>query len=390
MDRGIDVMSHGGAPPTNGHGPAEQETMLHLRIALAAPPMETVPPTRYGGTERIVAVLAAELARRGHSVTLIAAGDSQLDCEVIPIVPKALWPAGYHGDVSAYMLLAAERTLQEAHRFDIVHSHLEQFGLPVSRHAPVPVVSTLHGRLDWPGTPELLEAYADAPLVAISASQRRWSPDSNWVATIHHGLPLEAMPWSAEHGDYLVLVGRLSPEKGVAEAVELARVTGLPLKIAAKDVEPAEQEIYRRVIEPALGTGLVEFLGPLGPAERDPLIAGALATLMLGAWPEPFGLVAIESLGCGTPVIARRAGAHIETIEHGVDGYLVDDLLEARLAVTQIERLDRAQIRGRAVERFSVDRMVDQYEAVYRDLVAAERPEARAPTLRPLVTAASS
>jgi glycosyltransferase involved in cell wall biosynthesis len=236
------------------------------------------------------------------------------------------------------------------------------------------VVTTFHARLDLPGIYESVRAFGDAPLVAISESQRRWHPEANWVATIPHGLPLRHMPFSDRIGEYLTVVGRASPDKGIAEAIEVARAAGVPLRIAAKALDPAEREYVARHITPALGDG-VEFLGELGPTERDPLMAGALATLMLGAWPEPFGLVAIESLATGTPVIARRAGALPEIVEHGIDGFLVDDLREARLAVRLASGLDRTRIRERAIARFDVERMVTAYERLYRTLISGRGAE---------------
>lgn len=349
-----------------------------LRIALLVGPMVPVPPIAYGGTERVVAALASELSRRGHEVTVFASGDSRVDAALEPIAPRSLWRDGYRGDVSAHMLAAVARCWSQAARFDIVHSHVEAFGFPFARHAPVPVLSTLHGRLDAAGIPELLEEFADIPLVAISESQRRWAPEANWVGVVHNGLPLGAMPFGAEPDGYLLLVGRIAPEKGVAEAIELARHARLPLKIAAKVHDPAEQQLFDELVAPAVREGIVEFLGELPPSARDPLFAGATATLMLGAWPEPFGLVAIESLASGTPVIARRAGALPEIVSHGVDGYLVDDLPEAELAVKRVERLDRRAIRQRALRRFSAERMADQYEAIYQRLVrerAGDRDE---------------
>lgn len=344
-----------------------------MRIGLLAPPMIPIPPPAYAGTERIVAVIAEELDRRGHDVTLLASGDSRSPGKLIPIVEESLWKQNQEGGMPWYQLAAAV-AWREQSRFDIIHSHIEGAGFLMARYGDVPILSTMHGRLDVDGMPELLGEFSDVPLVAISESQRRWFPEANWVATVHHGLPLASMPFSEVPGDYLMLVGRITPEKGVAEAIELSRLTGLPLRIAAKVANPLEEEYFREVVEPALGDNGIEFVGEVGPAERDPLLAGALATLMLGAWPEPFGLVAIESLGTGTPVIARRAGALTETIEHGVDGFLVDDVAEAALAVEKVRDLDRAAIRERALERFSASRMVDEYEAIYRQLVAEGRP----------------
>jgi glycosyltransferase involved in cell wall biosynthesis len=259
---------------------------------------------------------------------------------------------------------------RESERFDIVHSHLENHTFLLARYAPVPVVTTLHGRLDTAGMPELLDEFRDVPLIAISDSQRRWHPEQRWMATIHHGLPLETMPFSDQPGDYLAFVGRVAPEKGIEDAIELARRSGLVLRVAAKVYNDEEKEHFAEVVEPAIAEGVVEFLGEVGPKERDPLYAGARATIMLGAWPEPFGLVAIESLATGTPVIARRAGALTETIEHGVTGFFIDDVTEGAMALQQLTELDRRAIRARALARFSPARMADEYEAVYRELIA--------------------
>jgi glycosyltransferase involved in cell wall biosynthesis len=331
--------------------------------------MLPVPPPSYAGTERVIATLGAELHRRGHHVALVAAGDSEVPYELIKTVDSSLWKTGYDGDVASYMQYTAAIAWDAAPRFDIVHSHLENHTFLLSRYAPVPVVTTLHGRLDTAGMPELLETFRDVPLVAISESQRRWHTEQHWVGTIHHGLPLEAMPFKKEHGDYLAFVGRATPEKGLVEAIELAQQVKMQLRIAAKVHDPHEKAYFRKVIQPAIDDGTVEFLGELGPADRDPLYAGARATVMLGGWPEPFGLVAIESMATGTPVIARRAGALTETIDHGETGFLVDDVSEAALAFERVEELDRKRIRANTLQRFSPARMTDQYEEVYRRVI---------------------
>ena len=231
----------------------------------------------------------------------------------------------------------------------------------------------MHGRLDLAGIPELLVSHPDVPLVAISDSQRRFFPDQRWIATIHHGLPLAGMPFQPEPGDYLVFVGRITAEKGIREAIELSRESGVRLKIAAKVHLDSERAHFEEVVQPAIDAGDVDFLGELGPDERDPLYAGALATVMLGGWPEPFGLVAIESMATGTPVIARRAGALVETITHGESGFIVDDVAEAALAVGRVSELDRTAIREQALRRFSPERMADEYEAAYRQVIAERR-----------------
>jgi glycosyltransferase involved in cell wall biosynthesis len=347
-----------------------------LRILLVAPPMVPVPPPTYAGTERVVAALGDELHVRGHAVTLVGAGDSDVPYELIPTVEQSLWSSGYQGDVASYMQHTIEIAWREAHRFDIVHAHMENHSFVFAEHCETPVITTLHGRLDAPGLPELLGVHGRTPLVAISDSQRRWFPDQNWVATIHHGLPLESMPFSSEPGDYLAFVGRITPEKGISDAIELADRSGIRLRIAAKVLSASEHAHFDEVVQPAIDANQIDFIGEVGPRERDPLFAGALATVMLGAWPEPFGLVAIESMATGTPVIARRAGALTETIEHGVDGFIVDDVDEAVLAVEKVADLDRHLIRERALERFSPQRMADEYEVAYRQVLAS-RPSAR-------------
>ena len=353
---------------------APPQSTDQLRIGVISPPMLPVPPARYAGTERIVATLAEGLHRRGHHVTLFGPGDSQVDCRLVPTVPRSLWSTGYRGDLSAYLGITVAKAWAMADRFDIIHSHIDTFGLPFARWCATPVVSTLHGRLDGGGHPALLDEFDDVPLVAISDSQRRWSPRANWVATIHHGLELAGAPFGSTPGGYLAFIGRIAPEKGVVDAVALARATGLRLRIGAKVYDDRERDLFDRVVAPAVADGVVEYLGEVGPRERDEVYAGALATVMLGAWPEPFGLVAIESMATGTPVIARRAGALPEIIQQGQTGFLVDDLQEAVLAVEHATAIDRSAVRRDVLERFSAERMLDDYERVYRSLVRASTP----------------
>ena len=270
-----------------------------MRIGVVSPPMLPIPPARYAGTERIVAALVDGLHRRGHHVTLFAPGDSLVDCELVPTIPHSLWSRGYRGDLSAYLNVTLAKAWARAGEFDVIHSHVDTMGLAFARWCPTPVVSTLHGRLDAMGHAALLDEFYDVPLVAISASQRRWSPQANWVATIPHGLDLSRAPFESTAGDHLAFVGRIAPEKGVVDAIALARATGLPLRMAAKVYDQPERELFAEVVAPAIEEGVVEFLGEVGAAQRDELYAGALATLMLGAWPEPFGLVAIEIDGDG-------------------------------------------------------------------------------------------
>jgi glycosyltransferase involved in cell wall biosynthesis len=344
-----------------------------MRIALVAPPLLALPPTGYAGTERIVAALAIALHERGHSVTVFASGDSQLPCEVVPVVPRALWPLGLRGDMTRYLDLSAARVWQEQGRFDIVHSHLDTAGFAMARHGTTPVLTTLHSRLDVGGAVELIDVYPDIPLVAISDSQRRWNPDADWIATVPHGLDFADTPRSISPGDYLLLVGRLTREKGVVEAIALARRAGFRLVMAAKAREPEELAMFAESVRPAVDDGIVDWRGEVSGAERDRLMAGALATLMLGAWPEPFGLVAVESMATRTPVKARRAGAYPEVIEHGVTGFLVDDEEEAMLALRRVGGLDRRLISARSRERFSVGRMARDYEEAFRAVLERGR-----------------
>jgi glycosyltransferase involved in cell wall biosynthesis len=341
-----------------------------LRIGLIAPPVVPLPPPAYSGTERIVALLAVGLHERGHTVTVFASGDSELPCEVVPVVPRALWREGRTGNLATYHQMAVARAWEEVDRFDILHSHVDSEGFLLARHAPIPVVTTLHRRADSGGLPGYIDLLPSIPLVSISESQRRWNPDANWVANIHHGLDFSATPAGSRPGDHLLLVGRLTREKGVEEAIELARRTGRRLVIAAKAHQPDEKALFESTVRPAIEQGIVDWQGEVDTATRDRLMIGALATLMLGAWPEPFGLVAIESMATGTPVIARRVGGLTETIEHGVTGFLVDDLDEAELAVSRAASLPRDRIARLTRERFQAGRMIDEYEALFQRLVS--------------------
>jgi glycosyltransferase involved in cell wall biosynthesis len=339
-----------------------------LRIAILAPLVTPIPPPAYAGTERVVAALAFGLHERGHQVTLYASGDSDVPYDLVPVLAESLWAKGYHGDGRQFVPLVLAAAWRDADRFDVMHSHLDSGGFVFARHGPRPVVTTLHNRLDTEGMPQLLDEFTDVPLVAISESQRRWNPEANWVATIHHGVATPDTPFGDKAGDYLALVGRMTWEKGVEEAIEVARRVSIPLKIAGKAHEDAELKVLETIVEPAVRDGVAEFVGELAPHERDALVAGARACLMLGAWPEPFGLVAIESMVTGTPVIARRAGGLTETIRHGETGFLVDDLTEAEAAVERAGSLDRVAIREYALSTFSPELMVDRYEAVYTQL----------------------
>ena len=348
-------------------------TVRPLRIAQVAPPLERVPPLAYGGTERIVHGLVVELDRRGHEVTTFASGDSIVPGRHIVTVETALRPSGYLGDPLPWFHLTMQEVLTRADEFDLIHSHLEWSSLLLATLSPIPVVSTFHGRLDLPWAGPLLR---DPPrgLVAISEDQASTHPDVPWTV-VHNGLRLDDAPFDRRRSDALCFVGRVAPEKGIVEALDIAREAGRPLRIAAK-VAPGgtERAYYDEVFKPALDVAGsdVEFLGELTQVERDALFAESYASLMPGSWPEPFGLVAIEALACGTPVIARRIGALPEIIRDGVDGFFGDDVTAMAFKVDRVATLDREAIRASVIERFSVERMTDGYERVYRGVLGLE------------------
>jgi glycosyltransferase involved in cell wall biosynthesis len=342
-----------------------------LRIAQIAPPQEPVPPPGYGGTERVVDALIGELVARGHDVTLFAPGDSTAPAtRLVPTVPRALRPAGQVPDPWAgYLVASVMHVLRRADEFDVIHSHLEWISLLLARATRVPVVMTFHGRLDLPFAADALGA-PPRGLVAISRSQAAAHPHLPWAGVVHNGLDLRDAPFVGERGQDLCFVGRIAPEKGIVDAIEVARLSGRRLRIAAKVGRmPEERAYYDDVFLPATKTADVELLGELSGEDRDRLLAESYATLMPGKWPEPFGLVAIESMACGTPILAQPAGALPEIIRGGVDGFFGQDAASLAERVPRVAELDRAAIRSSVLERFSAARMTDGYEAVYRRFV---------------------
>ena len=342
-----------------------------LRIAQVAPPIERVPPRGYGGTERIVHELVLEFLRRGHDVTTFASADSDVPGRHVPTVPAALRPAGLETDPSPHFMTTIAAVLDRADEFDIIHSHLEWYSSVLARVAPVPVVATFHGRLDMPWYPEIL-AEKRLHRVAISNNQAAAHPDLAWTV-VHNGLSLSRAPFERRRGDGLCFVGRVEPEKGILDAIEIARLAGRPLRIAAKiGTTPHQRAYHEDVFIPALATAGrdVEFLGEVSGSERDELLAESHASLMPGSWPEPFGLTAIESLACGTPVIARRAGALPEIIRHGTDGFFGDDVAQMAFFLDRVGALDRGEIRRSVLARFSASAMVDGYEALFERILS--------------------
>ncbi len=334
-----------------------------------APPFETVPPIGYGGTERVIDALTTELVARGHEVTVFASGDSDVPCELVPTVPAALRGTGFGADPSGFFAATTLQVLERVEDFDIVHSHLDFAGLTMGERAPDRVVTTFHGRLDWPYARAALTRVRSG-LVAISRSQADAHPDLGWAGVVHNGLDLSDAPFERRRSEDLVFVGRITPEKGVLDAIEVARLSGRRLWVAAKIGPSAEERSYAEtVFKPALERADVEFLGELSGDERDRLLAGSFALVMPGAWPEPFGLTAIEALACGTPVIARRVGALPEIVRPGVDGFLADDPTEMAFHLDSIDVLDRAAMRSSVLDRFSATRMADGYAAIYDRMV---------------------
>ena len=337
-----------------------------LRIAQVAPPLEPVPPRGYGGTERIVGALVTELVTRGHDVTTFASGDSDVAGRLSPTVERALRPAGVRGDWAPWFYATIRQVLDRADEFDVIHAHLEWANPLLRAASPVPVLSTFHGRLDLPWAGRLL---ADLPgAIAISRSQAASHPSVRWAGIVHNGLALQDAPFRTDRDDALVFVGRVAPEKGIVEAIEVARLTGRPLRIIAKrPVLPAEIDYAEAAFEPALRSAgsLVEDLGELSGTERDAVVAESHALLMPGRWPEPFGLAAIEALACGTPVLTHRVGALPEIIRDGVDGFFGDDVEHLAFLAGRVDELDRAAIRASVLERFSAARMATRYEALY-------------------------
>ena len=336
-----------------------------MRIAQIAPLAEPVPPEMYGGTERVVSLLTEELVRRGHEVTLFASGDSQTAARLVAVTPEALRLSGEDVDPYVSLMLELGMVFDEADQFDVIHSHVDYFALPFARHVRTPMVTTLHGRLDLPGLPTIYERYGEAPVVSISDNQREPLPGANWAATVYNGTDLSRFTFNETGGDYFAFVGRICPEKNIEGAIDIARRTGVPLRIAAK-VDPVDVDYHESVVKPLMDARQVEFLGELGDEDKDELLGSARALLFPVDWPEPFGLAMTEAMACGTPVLALRRGSVPEVVEDGVTGFVRDSEDELAAVAHDVDRLSRRACRERVERHFSVDVMTDGYEAVYR------------------------
>lgn len=344
-----------------------------MRIAQVAPLRVAVPPHDYGGTERCIHVLTEGLVRAGHDVTLFASGDSHTSARLAAVVPAALgFDSGI--DDTAYHLAMLTEIYRQADQFDIIHTHLKYLALPFTERTHTPTAVTLHSRLDTPGRARVLHAYLQARYVAVSRAQQASLPDLRWARMIYHGVEVEAFPFSPQPGAYLVFVGRIAPEKGIEQAIAVARRARLPLKIAAKIDSPA---YFRAVVEPALEDASIQFLGALNEADKRALLAGALALILPIAWPEPFGLAFVEALACGTPILTCPHGAAPEVVTEGETGFLRASVDDLAVAAQVVPHLSRQACREDALRRFHARRMVADYLDLYAEITQTTQPAPR-------------
>jgi glycosyltransferase involved in cell wall biosynthesis len=356
-----------------------------LKIAEVAPLFESVPPKYYGGTERVVSYLTEELVRQGHDVTLFASGDSVTKANLVAACPRALRLDTECVDQLAHHIVLLEQVMNRADRFDIIHFHIDYLHFPLSLMAEYPHLTTLHGRLDIPDLQPLYRVFSRMPVVSISDSQRQPLPGANWQGTVYHGLPPTLHTFRAQHGNYLAFLGRVSPEKGLDRAIQIACQAKMPLKIAAK-IDTKDEEYFAQTIRPMLSEAgkLAEFVGEIGGADKDEFLGNAYALLFPIDWPEPFGLVMIEAMACGTPVVAFCNGSVPEVMADGVTGFIVDSLPAGVAAVQRVASLSRRRCRQVFEERFCASRMAGAYLEIYKRLagrkyLATARQRALAP-----------
>jgi glycosyltransferase involved in cell wall biosynthesis len=347
-----------------------------MHIAQVAPLTEAIPPRLYGGTERVVSWLTEELIALGHEVTLFASGDSVTSARLEAMWPRALRLDGAVRDPDALRMVMLERVYQLAGEFDFLHFHLDYYPFSLFSRQSTPFVTTLHGRLDLPEHQPVFNEFSSLPVVSISNSQRRPLPQANWVRTVHHGLPERLLTPKPIKPSYFAFLGRIAPEKGTDRAIRIARHCGVPLRIAAK-VDKVDREYFEEQIAPLIRSANAEYIGEISDREKSQFLSGAIALLLPIDWPEPFGLVMIEAMACGTPVIAFNRGSVPEVIDDGLTGFIVEDETGAIGAVDRLSHLSRVKIRKRFEERFTARRMAQDYLAVYRSLMEGVAPHLR-------------
>jgi glycosyltransferase involved in cell wall biosynthesis len=347
-----------------------------MHIAQIAPLTEAIPPKLYGGTERVVSWLTEELTGLGHDVTLFASGDSHTAAKLEAVWPRALRLDGAVRDPNALHMMMLERVYRRAGEFDFLHFHLDYYPFSLFSRQATPFVTTLHGRLDLPEHQPVFDTFSTVPVVSISNAQRRPLPQANWVRTVHHGLPERLLMPMRVKPSYFAFLGRIAPEKGIDRAIRIAQHCGMPLKVAAK-VDRVDQDYFDEQIHPMIKSGNVEFIGEIADKDKSEFLSGAIVLLVPIDWPEPFGLVMIEAMACGTPVIAFNRGSVPEVIDEGVTGFIVEDINGAIGAVDRLGHLSRDKIRKRFEERFTARRMAQDYLSVYRSLADKLSPHLR-------------
>jgi glycosyltransferase involved in cell wall biosynthesis len=347
-----------------------------MRIAQIAPLYERVPPKLYGGTERVVSYLTEELVRQGHDVTLFASGDSRTSAKLVRCCDMALRLNPSVGEPLVYHLIMLEELRQRIDQFDVLHFHIDILHAPLIRAFADRTLTTQHGRLDLPDLTPFYGVFRDLPLVAVSHDQRRYLRHANWVGTVHHGLPHHLLAFQPKADGYLAFLGRIAPEKGPNRAIEIAARSGMPLKIAAK-VDRVDEAYWEQQIRPMVEShSNVEFIGEISESDKAEFLGGAAALLFPVDWPEPFGLVTIEAMACGTPVIAFRRGSVPEIVADGVSGFIVETVEQAVAAVRRIATLNRAKIRAEFERRFTAERMAHGYLKIYQHLAATRTKSA--------------
>jgi glycosyltransferase involved in cell wall biosynthesis len=350
-----------------------------MRIAQISPLTEAVPPKLYGGTERVISWLTEELVALGHDVTLFASGDSRTSATLEAVWPRAIRLDGSIRDPMGIHMTMLEQVRRRADEFDVLHFHLDYYPFSLFSRQTTPFLTTLHGRLDLPELQPVFNTFSSLPVISISNAQRRPVPQAGWVRTVYHGLPADLLEPRPVKPSYLAFLGRISPEKRVDRAIRIAERCGLPIKIAAK-VDKVDRDYFDEQIKPLMSLPFVEYIGEIADAQKSEFLSGAISLLTPIDWPEPFGLVMIEAMACGTPVIAFNRGSVPEVIDEGVTGFVVEDETSAVAAVSQLANLPREGVRQRFDERFTARRMATDYLEVYRELADQASPRLRLAT----------